>query len=156
MSGGVLLLVPLCPESFSLAIHFSNCASRSTLLKIKELIYTIYFPVGGGNGAADNNLVDEHTFNPVVVVGSPVTEKIESLQQSRSELTLIVASEDHGATYRCRSFASPTMTRPVDSDESVGFNVTCKSFGHLLPELFVRPSPSPRTSLKSESENFGL
>jgi hypothetical protein len=26
----------------------------------------------------------------------------------------------------------------------------------ILAELFGRPSPSPRTSLKSESENFGL
>ena len=58
--------------------------------------------------------------------GNEVTEKIESLGQSRSELTLHLTPADHGATYRCRSFASPTMTRPIDTDESVIFNITCK------------------------------
>ena len=63
---------------------------------------------------------------PDAAVANQVTEKIESLGQSRSELTLVLTPADHGATYRCRSFASQTMTRPVDSDESVVFNVTCK------------------------------
>ena len=63
---------------------------------------------------------------PDAGVANQVTEKIESLGQSRSELTLVLTPADHGATYRCRSFASQTMTRPVDSDESVVFNVTCK------------------------------
>ena len=60
------------------------------------------------------------------IVSNPVTEKIESLRQSRSELNLIVSPADHGAIYRCRSFAAPTMIRPVDSDESIVFNVTCE------------------------------
>ena len=62
------------------------------------------------------------------IVANQVTEKIESLGQSRSELTLILSPSDHGATYRCRSFASPTMQRHVDSDEKILFNITCKSF----------------------------
>ena len=66
------------------------------------------------------------------VVNNPVTEKIVSLSQSRSVLNLIVSPADHGAIYRCRSFAAPTMTRPVDSDESIVFNVTCKYVFSLI------------------------
>ena len=65
-----------------------------------------------------------------------LSEKIESMGQSRSELTLFLSPADHGATYRCRSFASQTMTRPVDSDESVNFNVTCKNFIQGIPNDF--------------------
>jgi hypothetical protein len=48
----------------------------------------------------------------------------------------------------------------LSSAANLGY--ACKNLGGLGPlvwaisELFGRPSPSPRTSLKSESENFGL
>ena len=73
-------------------------------------------------------LIVKEASAPAAVVNNPVTEKIVSLSQSRSVLNLIVSPADHGAIYRCRSFAAPTMTRPVDSDESIVFNVTCKYF----------------------------
>lgn len=66
------------------------------------------------------------------LLANQVTEKIESLGQSRSELTLYLSPTDHGATYRCRSFAANTMTRPIDSDERVTFNITCELHNHIL------------------------
>ncbi len=57
--------------------------------------------------------------------GRQISEQI-NVGQSRSELTLLMSPADHEATYRCRSFSENTMTRPVDSDESITFNVTCK------------------------------
>ena len=76
-------------------------------------------------------LIVKEASAPAAVVNNPVTEKIVSLSQSRSVLNLIVSPADHGAIYRCRSFAAPTMTRPVDSDESIVFNVTCKCVSFL-------------------------
>jgi hypothetical protein len=49
------------------------------------------------------------------------------------------------------------ITAESDLWESRGtFTLVAFCFGYPKTELFGRPSPSPRTSLKSESENFGL
>ena len=79
------------------------------------------------------------SINRIPLLANEVTEKIESIGQSRSELTLHLTPADHGATYRCRSFASPTMTRPIDTDESVSFNITCK-FDRILTFIFSEKS----------------
>ena len=92
------------------------------------------------------------------IVSNPVTEKIESLRQSRSELNLIVSSADHGAIYRCRSFAAPTMIRPVDSDQSIVFNVTCEyqiwQIFPLSPSLNKVLSLNPNIQCRHSRENI--
>ena len=91
-------------------------------------------------GVLGDELASPDAEGGLSIVANQVTEKIESLGQSRSELTLMLTPSDHGATYRCRSFASPTMQRHIDSDEKIVFNITCE-YIKVTGSVLQLPSP---------------
>ena len=58
-------------------------------------------------------------FTPEIIIDK-LTKEI------RSVLEFPLITEDHGSTYKCRSFAEATMSEPQDSALTVTFNITCK------------------------------
>ena len=58
-------------------------------------------------------------FTPEIIIDK-LTKEI------RSVLEFPLIAEDHGAIYKCRSFAEATMSVPQDSALTIAFNITCK------------------------------
>ena len=61
-----------------------------------------------------------------------IPELIKGKSEIRSVLEFPLTAEDHGATYKCRTFAEATMSMPQESALKATFNVTCKLFNLYL------------------------
>ena len=78
----------------------------------------------GNNVLQEKNKVRK--FTPQILIDK-LTKEI------RSVLEFPLIAEDHGAIYKCRSFAEATMSVPQDSALTITFNITCKLF-HFMPK----------------------